>query len=65
MNAKPYVVLSALIFAMVALAHLARALCQAPIAIADFHLPVWLSWIGAAVSGALSAWGFTAALKRK
>ena len=51
-----YLVISATVFAMVAAAHLVRAIKQWPITIGPWGVPVELSWLAAVASGALSAW---------
>ena len=56
---KSYLALSAVIFAVVALAHLARALAQWTIVIGPWTVPVALSWIGTIAAAALSAWAFS------
>ena len=51
-----YLVISATVFAVVAIAHLVRALQQWPIVIGPWNVPVELSWLGAIATGALSLW---------
>jgi len=51
-----YLVISATVFAVVAVAHLIRAIKAWPIAIGPWNVPVELSWLGAVASGALSGW---------
>jgi hypothetical protein len=51
-----YLVISATVFAVVAVAHLVRAVQQWPIAIGPWNVPVDLSWLGAVAAGALSLW---------
>ena len=53
---KNYLIISATVFAVVALAHLARALQQWPITIGPWSVPVDLSWLGAIAAAALSLW---------
>jgi hypothetical protein len=60
---KSYLTLSAAVFALVALAHLLRAIAQWPIVIGPWTVPVALSWIGAIAAAALSAWAFSLARK--
>jgi hypothetical protein len=55
-NAYRYVTGS--IFAIVALAHLIRALRAVPVQIGNSPFPIWLSWILVFVAGALSVWAF-------
>ena len=61
---KSYLTLSALVFAVVALAHLARALAAWTIVIGPWTVPIALSWIGAIAAGILSSWAFSLARKQ-
>jgi len=54
---KRYLVISATVFAVVAIAHLTRAIQGWPITISTWSVPLDLSWLGAIAAGALSAWG--------
>ena len=58
MATKPYFVVSALIFGLVAILHLLRSLNHWVFQIGPLILPPWLSWVGIFVAAALSAWGF-------
>ena len=49
------------IFALVALAHLLRAVMDWPILIAGWMVPIWLSWLAFVVAGALSWFGLSLA----
>jgi hypothetical protein len=51
-----YLTISATVFAVVAVAHLVRAIAQWPIMIGPWSVPVGASWIAALFSAALSAW---------
>lgn len=53
-----YARVSALLFGAVALLQLVRAINGWPITINDFAVPVWASWIIAAVTGSLCVWGW-------
>jgi hypothetical protein len=53
-----YVVVSGLIFGFVAIAQTWRALSQLPVHVGSFEVPVWASWIAAAVTGGLCVWAF-------
>ncbi len=61
---KAFLTLSATIFAFIALAHLARAIAQWPIAIGPWAVPVSLSWLGAIAAAAISAWAFSLARRQ-
>jgi hypothetical protein len=63
MDTKSFLRLAGLIFALVALAHLARALLNWPIMIAGWSVPMWLSWVAFVVAGALSWFGWSLAKK--
>jgi hypothetical protein len=52
--------LAAVVFAIVALVHLFRAIAGLEIVIAGILIPVWLSWVAAIVAGFLAYLGFTA-----
>jgi hypothetical protein len=53
-----YTLVSGVIFGAVALLQLTRALAGWAVQIGPWNVPVWLSWVLAAVAGSLSAWGF-------
>jgi len=53
---KNYLIISATVFAVVAVAHLTRAVEQWPITIASWNVPVEISWLGAIAAAALSLW---------
>ena len=50
---KNYVVVSGLVFGVVAVAQAARALMQLPVQVGSFEVPVLASWIAAVVAGSL------------
>jgi hypothetical protein len=60
---KSYLTLSAAIFAVVALAHLTRAIAAWTIAIGPWTVPVALSWFGAIAAAGLSVLAFSLARK--
>ena len=53
-----YAAVSALIFAVVALAHLRRILKQWTAQIGSLAVPMFVSWIGLVIAALLSIWGF-------
>lgn len=55
---KCYILVSGLVFGIVALAQASRALMQLPVHIGSFEIPVWASWVASAVAGGLCAWAF-------
>jgi hypothetical protein len=54
MNSKTYSLITGIIFAVVALGHLLRIFMTLPVTIGDWAAPMWLSWAGFIVAGALS-----------
>ena len=58
---RPYCLVTGLIFAIVGLFHLARAVAGWPAVIAGVDIPVVMSWPIALVTLALSAWGLRSA----
>jgi hypothetical protein len=58
-----YVIVSGIVFGIVALLQLARAMYEWPVQIAEFNLPVWASWIAVVVAGGLSVWAFCSSRK--
>jgi hypothetical protein len=60
MTATTYARLAGTIFAIVALAHAARVLMATPVTLGDLAVPMAVSWIGIAVTGALAVLGFRA-----
>lgn len=49
---------AAVIFGIVALGHAARLVLALPVLLGTTPVPVWLSWVGLIVAGALCVWGF-------
>jgi hypothetical protein len=58
-NPKNYLIVSAIVFALVALAHLLRAVNSWPLVFGDWPVPVALSWGAAIVTAVLSAWSLS------
>jgi len=56
--ANKYVVVSGVVFGVVAVLQAVRALYQWPVHIAGFEVPVWASWVATVVAGGLCAWAF-------
>ena len=57
MSEKTFAAIAAAIFGLVALLHLFRLLMGWSIVIEAWTVPMWLSWIGLVVAGALSYFG--------
>ena len=55
---KNYILVSGLVFGVVALAQASRALMQLPAQVGSFEVPVWASWVAAVVAGSLCVWAF-------
>jgi len=53
-----YAAVSALIFAIVALVHLARVVKGWPVQVGSFAAPMSVSWISLLVAALLAIWGF-------
>lgn len=50
-----YLLVSGALFGVIALLHALRLWYQWPIQVGGIDIPLWLSWIGMGVTGALSA----------
>ena len=57
MSEKTFAAIAATIFGLVALLHLLRVVMGWSIVIDAWTVPMWLSWIGLVVAGALSYYG--------
>jgi hypothetical protein len=57
MDEKAFSLLAGVIFAVVALFHLARIFMEWPVIIGDWSVPVWVSWIALIVAGGLALLG--------
>ena len=53
-----YVVVSGVVFAVVAALQVLRALNQWSVSVDGVSIPVWGSWVAAAVAGSLCVWAF-------
>lgn len=58
MRERAYLVTAGIVFAAVALAHLARSFAGINLSIAGWNVPLWLSWIGTAATAYLSYMSF-------
>lgn len=58
MNARNYVVLSAVIFALVAVVHLLRVVLQWDVVVGGHTVPMWASFLCILFAAGLSAAGF-------
>jgi len=57
MDAKTFSLVAGVIFAIVALAHLARIVTDWSVIIGDWSIPMWVSWIALVVAGGLALLG--------
>ena len=53
-----YFVVSGVLFGVIALAQLYRAVTQLPVQIGSAEIPVWVSWVAVLVAGGLCTWAF-------
>jgi len=60
---KNYLLVSGTIFGLVSLAHLYRAIYGLGFQFGSVSVPVWVSWPGFIVAGALCGWAFSLARK--
>jgi hypothetical protein len=56
---RSYLVISGIIFGLVAVGHLARLVYHWPVQVGEWSTPMWPSWGGMAVAGILSLWAFS------
>jgi hypothetical protein len=61
MSRRAYLLVSAAIFSLVALLHLARVVLGWSAVIGGWSVPMWLSWVALMVTGALAYFGFSLA----
>jgi hypothetical protein len=53
-----YRVVSGAGFGIIAVLQITRAILQVPIRIGSFEVPIYASWVAAAVTGGLCIWAF-------
>lgn len=58
MNTRTYLLISAAVFALIALLHLARLFGHWSIKIGMISIPIWGSWLGFIIAAGLSIWAF-------
>ena len=58
MNEKAYLIISATVFAIVALLHFLRLFTHLSVQIGTVAFPLWGSWLGLLIAAALSIWAF-------
>ena len=63
MNAKPYLIVSGIIFTLIALVHIVRIVQAWSIQIESWSAPIWISWLGIVITVFLAIWAFTLAVR--
>ncbi len=63
MNERNYLIISAVIFGVVAVIHLVRAVNGWAFELGPWNIPMWVSWIGAVIPAGLSVLGFRMAFR--
>ncbi len=53
-----YTIVSGVVFGVIALVQLVRAVNQWSVQIGSFNVPVWASWIAVVVASSLCIWAF-------
>ncbi len=53
-----YVVVTGVLFGVIAVVQAVRALNQWPVRVGAVEVPVWVSWIAMVVAGSLCVWAF-------
>ena len=64
MSARTYCTVSAVVFAIVAIVHLVRAVQATPVVIGNWSAPTAISWVAVVIAGGLALWGFRLAGSR-
>ncbi len=59
MSTKRYLTVTALVFLLVALLHLARLVYRLPVQIGTWPVPNWVSYLGLVAATGLCAWSYT------
>ena len=57
-----YALVSALIFVVVAIAHVVRLINRWPVVIGPYNISMNASWVALVVAGLIAIWGFTLVL---
>ena len=59
MNTKAYLIVSTLIFAVVAVMHLLRLVLGWPVVLGMTSIPLWVSMLAVLVSAGVAIWGLS------
>ena len=57
-SARGYLLISGVIFGLVAVLHLLRVVNGWPFQVGTWSVPMWPSWLGVLVPGVLCGWAF-------
>jgi hypothetical protein len=60
MTATGYSLLAAMVFSLVAILQIVRAVARLPITVGQTSIPIWASWVAGAVATVLAWFGFLA-----
>jgi len=63
MSTRVYLLISGIIFGLVAVAHLLRVVNRWELVLGPWSLPMWVSWLGTVVPALLCIWAFRLASK--
>jgi hypothetical protein len=63
MDQKTFSVVAGVVFAVVAVLHLLRIYMNWPVVIADWSVPMWVSWVGLVIAGGLAFFGLRLAAR--
>jgi len=63
MSRKSYLLLSGIIFLVVAALHLLRLVTSETVTVGSTAVPLWISWLGFPVAAALGLWAHALARK--
>ena len=58
---RTYHLVSGVVFALIALGQLTRAVLTVPVQVADIAIPVWCSYVAFVFMGAFAVWAFRSA----
>jgi hypothetical protein len=64
MHRSGYQTVSGLLFGLIAVLQLLRAVRQVPVQVGSMAIPVWASWVAVIVAGGLCFWAFRPAAGR-
>ena len=63
MDQKTFSIVAGVVFAVVAVLHLLRIYMNWPVVIADWSVPMWVSWVGFVIAGGLAFFGLRLAAR--